>query len=406
MRKFAKQSSSWSPILLGIVVVHSLLMQALTFSFRPALSYAALQAGLPSAALGALSAAFALPGLLLAIPGGRAADRLGERLVATLGGALMLTGALLAFLVPTDAVVIIAATVVFGCGHMLAAIGIQTLLSNRAPAARRDGIFGSYAFAVSLGQGVGGALLSLGAGNATTPNIPLQLTIALCLGAGVLILPLLIPALPRASRLTDTPQRAPLAQLLRRRTVLRAISASAIVVAAVEICLVYLPALGYERQLSAAAVSGMLVARSVAAMASRLGLSWQVRVIGRRRLMVGSIAISAAALLVLALPLPVVWIVALCALFGLTNGVCQPLTLSWLSEIAPPGQRGALTSIRLSAVRIAQSALPLAAGSLSALSGAGGVLAATGVLVAVASWMSAAITDTPRAKPSAEEGAA
>lgn len=398
MRNIAKQNSDWSPFLFGVIVVHSLLMQALTFSFRPALSYAALEAGLPAAALGVLSAAFALPGLLLAIPAGRRADRTGERGIAALGGGLMLAAAGIALLWHTSAGALIVATIVFGSGHMLAAIAVQTLISHRAPVARRDSVFGGYAFAIALGQGIGGALLSVGSGDSATPDFPLQATIGLGLGLGCLLLPSLIPAARRTEATISRPAPLPITDLLRRPGVARAIGACAVVVAAVEISLVYLPALGYERGLPAAAVSGMLVARSVAAMVSRLGLGWQVRAIGRRRLMVGSIAVSAAALLGLALPLDVFWVIALCAVFGFSNGVCQPLTLSWLTEISPPRQHGTLTSVRLAAVRIAQSALPTAVGALSAITGSGGVLAVTGVLVGGAAWLVSAIGAPPASR--------
>jgi MFS family permease len=393
--------SGWSRAGLAIVLAHAVLIQIVTFCLRPSLSYAALESGLGVEWLGALSAAFALPGLALAIPAGRLADRLGERVIAVVGGVLLFAGTAVALVLPGSIAALIGATVLFGCGHLLSVIADQTLLANRTKAVRRDSVFGGYAFTVSLGQGIGGALLAINAGDSATPDLDLQFLLSVSLAAVLLLCAALMrrtPPKPLATGAVALPP-TPLVEMLRRPRVLRAIAASALVVTAVEISLVYFPALGYERGFSAAVVSAMLVGRSIASMASRLGMGLWIRLIGRRRLMVGSVGLSAVALAALALPLDPVGTIALCAAFGLFNGFSQPLTLSWLSEIAPHGERGTIMSARIAAVRISQTALPMGVGALSGALGAGGVLVVVGAIVGVAAWMSAAIGEHPRADP-------
>lgn len=399
------RASGWTLPSLGVVIVHALLLQVVTFSLRPSLSYAALEAGLGTEWLGMLSAAFALPGLALAIPAGQFTDRVGERVIAVAGGVLMTGGAALALIAHHSIGTLIAATTMFGCGHLLSVIADQALLANRTKPARRDSVFGAYAFTISLGQGVGGALLAIGAGDSATPDLPLQFALSTALAG----LGLFCAIAMRRSRVHGAFDGAvgrvsPL-RMLRRPHVLRAVVASSVVVTAVEISLVYFPSLGYERGFPASVVSAMLVGRSIAAMASRLGLGLWIRLIGRRRLMVGSVALSAAAFAMLALPLDAVATVVLCAVFGLFNGVSQPLTLSWLSEISLPGQRGTLMSIRIASVRISQTTIPAGVGLLGSLVGVGGVFVAVAALVGAASWMSAAIDDTPRADPEPPDAA-
>jgi hypothetical protein len=69
----------------GVLLLHAILLQAITFVLRPMTSYRAIELGAPVFWLGALSACFALVPLLVAIPSGRATDRFGERLVMVAG---------------------------------------------------------------------------------------------------------------------------------------------------------------------------------------------------------------------------------------------------------------------------------------------------------------------------------
>ena len=73
----------------GVLLLHAILLQAITFVLRPMTSYRAIELGAPVFWLGALSACFALVPLLVAIPSGRATDRFGERLVMVAGATVM-----------------------------------------------------------------------------------------------------------------------------------------------------------------------------------------------------------------------------------------------------------------------------------------------------------------------------
>jgi MFS family permease len=399
----AREASGWSRSALAVVLFHSAAIQIVTFSLRPTVSYAALEAGLDPAWLGVFSAAFALPGLALAVPTGRIADRVGERTIAVVGAAMVLAACATALLGSSSIPALLVAVALFGCGQLVSVVADQAVLANRTTGSARDSVFGAYAFSISLGQGVGGAVLALG-GDATTPDVFLQLAISAGLGLLTAISAVLIRSTARAgAAASESP--AGLA-MLREPGIARALAASCTVIASVEILTVYLPALGVARGLPTALVAALLVVRSLAAMASRLGLGWQIRAVGRRRLMVGGIAASAVAMAALALPVPAWALLVICIVFGFTNGVCQPLTLSWLSEIAPLGRRATVMSLRIAGNRVAQSALPLGVGMLAGVAGAGAVLVAMGGLVGVASWLSTAIGEPGRAVPDAPEEAA
>src|SRR5215218_7646028 len=123
-------------------------------------------------------------------------------------------------------------------------------------------------------------------------------------------------------------------------------------------------------------------------MTSRLFLGRLVALTGRRRLMIASVALSAVSMAAVAVPLHPAALAALVVLMGLGLGVGQPLTMSWLAEVAPAGQRGRAMSLRLTGNRLGQVLIPSTIGLLAAGVGAAGVLAATAgalALVGVAS---------------------
>jgi hypothetical protein len=126
-----------------------------------------------------------------------------------------------------------------------------------------------------------------------------------------------------------------MATLLRLPGLVRALVISAIVLAAVDSTLVYLPALGADRGLAAGFVGVLLMVRATASMTSRLFLGRLARWVGRRRLMIVSVATSALAMLAVTVPMPPAALVLVVVLLGLGLGVGQPLTMSWLAEGGP-----------------------------------------------------------------------
>ena len=114
-------------------------------------------------------------------------------------------------------------------------------------------------------------------------------------------------------------------------------------------------------------------------MISRLIFSRAVRRVGRLRLMLASAVFGGAGLLLLALPLPL-WAIALSMVvagFGL--GVALTSSIGMTLEIAPPAARGTALSLRLTANRISQFAVPLLAGFVVAPMGAAGIFGLTGL---------------------------
>ncbi|SCE76070.1 Predicted arabinose efflux permease, MFS family [Micromonospora viridifaciens] len=360
-----------------LLLTHTIVVQAVTFMLRPASAYRALELDVPGAWLGVLGASFAVVPLVLAVPSGHAVDRFGERRVALAGSALLVAAGLGFVLLAGSVAGLVVASMLLGTAHLCAVVAQQALVANRTPAHRYDAAFGYYTFAASLGQALGPGLIVVFGGDRSIPD-----TRAIFLGATVLAVPLLIAAaLLRPSghhqQRTAGPAAGGMRELLRQPGLVRALTVSCVVLAAVDITLVYLPALGAERGIAAGSIGVLLGVRAVASMASRLLLGKLVAMIGRRALLIGTVALSAVGLGLLLPPLPF-WVMAVVVtVAGLGLGAGQPLTMSFLAEVAPPGLRGRAMSLRLTGNRLGQVLIPSAAGVLAAGAGAAGVLACT-----------------------------
>ena len=361
---------------LAALLAHSVLVQVVTFVLRPTSTYRALELGVPAMWLGVLSACFAVAPLVIAVPAGHAVDRIGERRVMLLGGLLLCVAAVAFTVLGTSVAGLVTASVLLGVGHLCSVVGQQALVANATPAGRHDTAFGYYTFAASLGQAVGPGVILLFGGANTIPD-----TGAIFLASVALaVLTLAVTILLRRSARTPgarAGEEGGMRVLLRRPGLLRALTVSCVVLAAVDITLVYLPALGAERGIASGAVGLLLALRGVASMMSRLFLGRLSRRLGRRKLLVGSVALSALGLALIVVPLPLWAMAVVVVALGFGLGAGQPLTMSWLAEATPPGLRGRAMSLRLTGNRLGQIVVPSLAGLLAAGTGAGGVLVLT-----------------------------
>jgi cyanate permease len=169
---------------------------------------------------------------------------------------------------------------------------------------------------------------------------------------------------------------------------------SGLILASIDVTLAYLPALAHGRGISPGWVTAMLAARSLMTMLSRINLVFLARRLGRRQLTVAACAVSALALCALPLPFPVAVLIVLTAVYGFASGLCQPMTMVWVTQLTPSGTRGTVLSLRIAGNRLAQTVIPAMSGAAAAVSGVSGVLVVTGATLGVAAWSASAIPDT------------
>ena len=379
----------------ALLLAHTIVVQAVTFMLRPAATYRALDLDVPAAWLGVLGASFAVVPLVLAVPSGHAVDRFGERRIVLAGSGLLAVAGLCFVFLADSVAGLVLASMVLGTAHLCSVVAQQALVANRTPADRYDAAFGYYTFAASLGQALGPGLIVVFGGDRPIPD-----TRAIFLGATELHVPLLVAAVflrpsGHHTQAAGGSGAGGMRDLLRQPGLVRALTVSCVVLAAVDISLVYLPALGAERGIASGSIGVLLGLRAVASMASRLLLGRLVATVGRRALLIGTVALSAVGLGLLLPPLPFWAMAVVITVAGLGLGAGQPLTMSFLAESAPPGLRGRAMSLRLTGNRLGQVLIPSAAGVLAAGAGAAGVLACTAAGLAGAAVAATGLHRTP-----------
>ena len=385
--------------MVALLLLHAVLTQVVTFVLRPTSAYRAIELDVPTAWLGALTASFAVVPLILAVPSGQATDRFGERRVMLAGSLLIALSGAVFLTEEGGALGLVLGSVVLGTGHLLSVVGQQAAVGNTAGAGRFDTAFGYYTFAASLGQAIGPALITVVGGSGALPDTRPIFLVATVLGV-LLVLCTMPLRMPSNQHARGSAGPGAMRTLLRLPGLVRAVLVSCVVLSAVDITLVYLPALGADRGLAAGVVGVLLTLRAVASMTSRFFLGRLVALVGRRRLLIVSVAVSAAAMAAVAFPMPVALTGALVVLLGLGLGMGQPLTMSWLAETAPPGLRGRAMSLRLTGNRLGQLLIPSAVGLVAAGVGSAGVLWATaGALALVGAAARRLAVDGPAAGP-------
>ena len=350
------------------LLLHSALIQAVTFLVRPAATYRALELDVPGSALGLLAASYAVFPLLLAVPTGGLVDRLGERRLMAIGSGVVLA------LLPRSCC----------SGARPSPPGHWNRLPGRRgswpawwdsrrwwpttpPQARMDSAFGYLTFAASLGQARGRWRFPWWAATQSQPGHPDDRPARRVHERGCFSEPPSSSSAEvsggrkKAGATKVQPRGSAISLLEENAGVARALATSATVLAVVGMTMVYLPALGTDRGLTAATVGAMLTVRAVSSRCARLLLGRVSRKIGRMR------SWSPASLC----PLPPgcrghshAGLAAVCGDGCTRAGPWHrpAATMSWLSAQAPAGQRGRALALRLAGNRVGQVICPSAIG--------------------------------------------
>ncbi len=346
---------------------------------RIATSYTAIEMNLPAVSLALLSSAFALLPVLLAVTIGRYNDKKGESFAAVLGAAVILAAVTGLELASPNLPALLLFTCLLGIGHVLLVAAMQMATTRCSGPEHHDTVLGHFLVATSLGQAAGPLLITLTtpAGAAVPGDLLTWVILAMagillvCTWAMVKRLP------PHAPEASDT--TLPIRSLLAVPGLFIIIVASSLIVTAVDLLIVYFPAVGTSRNLDAALVGTLLSARAAASIASRLLFARLATALGKPLLLTLSVGIGGLATVGLLIDLPVWWLAILLCLFGFATGAASAASISLALAIAPAGMRATTVTLRLTANRIASFLIPLAAGGTTAIIGASGVFAFTGV---------------------------
>ena len=146
-----------------------------------------------------------------------------------------------------------------------------------------------------------------------------------------------------------------------------------------------LPLLGHERGLAASTIGTILGCFAIAATFIRIVLPTLTA--GRAERDVITVSTVATALIFAVYPLmPTALLMGLCSvLLGFALGAVQPMVMSMLHHITPPGRQGEALGLRLIVINASSVAVPIAFGAAGALIGVTGIFWAVGGVVAIGS---------------------
>jgi predicted MFS family arabinose efflux permease len=357
------------------------LEQTVVATARITTSYRALELGLSVVWLGAITAAFAILPMLLALRVGRSIDRGNDVRIAWLGAALELV-ACAGFYLWDSLVGLFVSTAILGIGHLQLVITQQVLCTRKGGPGATERMLGNYMVANAVGQGVGPYIIAWFGGGARIP--PTDALFLVCLVTAVLTFVfslLLRPGKPLLAR--SSPKPLPVREIASIPGIRVIFFLSVVTVAAQDLIVVYLPVLGAERALSADAVGMLLAVRAVASMLSRFLFARLSELLGRWRLLVSSTLGGAGCYIALAVPIPLAFMHVALAGAGFALGIAVTSSIATLLSLASAEARGTANSLRMMGNRIGQFTIPFVAGLIAAATGAAGIFAVIGLSLMV-----------------------
>ena len=404
----SRRLSFGRPGALQRLLIVTVLFAATFAALRIVLAYRALELGASAVQIGILAAAFSFLPMFVAVSSGRVIDRRGARGMLVVGLALTVVATAGAVFSPNLGLLGLA-HVAIGLGQLWLTIASQSMVTELVPESRFTSGFASLTLLVSVGQAAGTPLIGLvlggigsggfgtsgtepaAAGAAGVPGGAVAAHTIPALWVCFVVLAIALPialTLPRREDHVRSPEDAAAENskrlsawtLLRRRGMAPAALSSLVVLGGIELIISYLPVIGEDTGLSPLAVSLLVAVRPLASIVSRLWLPRLVQRFNPAWMLVGNPLMTTPALFILAF-VHSPWVMApLLALIGFWWGLAQPLTMTWVTRIAPARDRSTALSMRLTANRLGQVSVPVAAGALAGALGPGSVFAVVGAL--------------------------
>lgn len=372
-------------ILLALIAGQICLHSCMT-GLRLAAPLQLLRLGHAEWAVGLVLGLFAVAPMVVALPAGRMADRLGYHApmrlaigLTCLGGALAVVSIWLGGLqLPT---LCLAATLT-GAGTNYGLITIQRSAGRNAhDSTQLKRIFSWLGLAPALANVVGpvlaGVLVDFAGfawAYAVLATLPL---LSLVLARWVPV-----EARPAPSTTAALPNSW---ELLRVPGVARLFFVNWLLSASWDVHAFVVPILGHERGYSASVIGTILGAFALAVTLVRLVIPVLAHRLPESRVLVTAMLASGAVLAVYPM-VSAAWLMLVCAvLLGLALGSVQPMILSKLHQLTPAHRHGEAIALRSMTIGLASAAMPLLFGLVGAAAGAASLFWAMGAAVALGS---------------------
>lgn len=368
------RESGVDPRLLILLMVNGVLGQCVVALTRVTISYRAIELGLSVIWVGAIATVFALFPIAIAIRVGRYIDR-GNDAVAAWIGSTVIAASIAGLAFADQATTLFGWTALMGIGHLFLMSSQQMLCMRCGGKHRMEQVVGNYMVASAIGQGLGPLIVGWAGGSATIPPTRFLFLVALGFAVASVLVSLSMRPSPDAKEKKEAKDIIPVSTLLQTPGLKAVLLASVLLVTATDLLIIYLPVLGAERNIDAHDIGVLLTVRALASMVARAFFTRMIFLLGRVQLMLTSIGVSAVAICVLALPVPLWALYVAISVSGFALGIGTVLGITFVVGLTPPKAHGTANSLRIIGNRLGQVSLPFGAGLVAAATGVGGILA-------------------------------
>ncbi len=367
-----------------LIVVTCVLIHAGFGGAKVALPLHALSLGVDAFSVGVIMALWALCPMLIALYVGRLVDRVGPR-VPMLAGTIGVVAALLVpYFFPGVTSLYVLALVV-GTAFQFFFIptqGITGALGGPEDRARNYSLLAvGFSIASFLGPLIAGFSIDyLGYQTA-------YLTLAACPAIAVVLLWFKGGMLPKAAVAAGGDQKKSSSFALLRNAKLRnAIIASGLISVGWDLYLFFFPIYGHSIGLSASAIGAIISMFAAAVFAIRVVLPALARKRSEFQILLHAIGFAGAALLLFPLFQNPYLLAAASFVLGLGCGVGQPMSMSLIYSLSPPGRASEGAGLRVTFNHFTHLVVPLAFGGIGTAFGFAPVFFSCSALLLGGSW--------------------
>ena len=324
----------------------------------------ALKLGAEPVTVGVLAATFSFLPMLVSVPAGKLADRYGTLwplLIGTVGGGL---GLLVPYLVPGLPALFLAAVMVGLTASMHTPLqNLMGLLSTPKTRARNFSNFSMImSLATFLGPLIGGFAIDH-YGHATSCMLLAMLTLS-----SLVMFIVRGHTLPKGSPAVKH-EGGDTRRMLAEPVVRRMIVTSSLFNTGNELYLFYMPVYAHSLEFSATTIGAVLAMYAAAGFVTRIFLPRLIAFFREERLLAFTFYVSALSLLLIPFFKSAAILMAISFVFGMGNGVGQPIITMLMFAKSPQGRSGEVLGLRMSVVYFTKLVGPLVFGAIGQVLG-------------------------------------
>lgn len=304
--------------------------------------------------------------MVLAVQFGRWSDRYGYERLCAIGIPVLVCAGLLCS-ASTGLTPLYAASVLTGCGYMLAHVAINNAVGKLTPETHTANAFSVIAMSLSLSSFSGPLLAGLAIDHFGFRAAYLVLS-AFAAGSGALLW-WAAQRFRSSIEASERRTRGNLLELLRDKKLAAVFIASGLLSMGWDLFVFLAPLHGIQAGLSATATGMIVSAFSMGTFTIRLLLGRLSRAASEWRMMTVALALTAAAFVAFPLMQGLWQLLGAAFVVGLSLGCAQPLSMALVYRTAPPHRVGEAAGFRIAITSFSQTALPMLFGGLGSAIG-------------------------------------